>query len=308
MTRPLGSVAYRSDHFSQGVLFPAATLAAVERWSRQRPLAPALLHKLHGRWGLYRWDDVARELAHLRDALIRESVGPQSRLAVCGALEPRLILLALAAHATGATVLTIDRHARGADLRALLLAAAPTHAFVQDRQIISAWIDSGHRNADLVPLYSTQSVRHDSGSWHILPLADLLGNVPEFIAVNKRMNVRGQPGLWTDEGTEWTEGLEVVLAEWLQTGATLVAPEVSAASVRDRQEVRFQRVVASAARRQQWRTELNARLAPTGSWTRWLIDWAGYRPGRFWSTWLLHRIDRLHGLPESVRRQGEGTA
>lgn len=308
MTTSPGVRQYRSDYFSPGIAFPADTARVLERWSRLQSFAPALQHKRHGRWELYRWDDVAREVAHWRDALIGQGLGPQSRLVLCGALEPRLILFALAAHSAGATVLTIDRYARGTALQTLLQEAALTHAFVEDRQTISAWIASGHINDVPVPLYSSRPGRHDSGSWHILPLADLLGNGVDWIDVKQRRTVRGQPALWVDEGTEWADGLATVLSEWLQTGATLIAPEVSGASLRDRQEVRFQRVLGSAARQQQWRAELNARQAPAGSWTRKLIDRAGQRPGSVWSTWLLRRVDRLHGLPDSFQRQGEEAA
>lgn len=117
MTKAPGTTTKQSSgsDFAEGVAFPGDTLSSAERWAQQRPHAPALLHKQHGRWGIHRWSDVAQTLAHLRDALIRQGVMPQARLAVSGALEPKLALLALAAHGTGATVLTIDRHAQGLD-------------------------------------------------------------------------------------------------------------------------------------------------------------------------------------------------
>lgn len=292
-----------------GPALRADALLHVERWARERPQAAALLHKRQGRWGLYRWSDVARTLAHLGGALARQGVGPRARMAVSGALEPQLLLLALAAQGAGATVLPIGRHARGAELRALLQAAAPTHAFVQERGTISAWLDSGHAPAAPVPLYSPQPVVHAPGDWRIVPLALLTDDAPAPAPAGAAAphSLRGQAVLWVDEGTEWAGGLEQVLAQWLQAGAALAAPETSASSARDRREVPAQRALASAQRGRQLQAELEARLPPRGSWTRGLIDRAGSgRGGGPLSAWLLRRIERLHGLPVPARPQDGG--
>lgn len=288
---------------AEGVVLPPAALRAVERWAQQKPQALALLHKQHGRWGAYRWSDVARTVAQLRDALARRGLGPGSRLAVSGALEPRLILLVLAAHGAGATVVAIDRHAQGTALQERLRAAAPTHAFVQERKTISEWIDSGHVNAAPVPLYSAQSVAHDSGSWHIAPLAELAGPASAPAVAGRQAKVRGHAALWVDEGTEWHQGLEQVLADWLHSGTAMAAPESSASSTRDRREIQPWRLLVSVARRQQLQAELQARLPLPGSWRRRLTERAAARPGGLLARWLLGRISRLHGLPV---RQGPG--
>lgn len=307
MTQPLSAIGYGGLEPSlTPVSFPADVFSLIGNWAQQRPLVPALLHKEHGSWGLHRWDDVARELANLREALVREKAGPQSRFVVSGAFEPKLILLALAAHAAGATVFAIDRHARESNLQALLQSAAPTHAFVQDRQTISLWLDSGHVNGIQVPLYSTQSVQRGNASWQIRPLADLLRDRRQFAGVDKRKRLVAQAGLWVEEGSEWGDGLSAVLEAWLTSGATLIAPETTASSGRDRQEVTFQNVVASPARSQQWRNELDARLPAPDSWARRLLDWAGRHPKNRLATAILGRVQRLHGLPEAAyRHHGE---
>lgn len=290
-----------------GVIFPADALARVTHWVRQKPNAPALLHKQHGRWGAWCWSDVAQAIAQRRDALAQQGLGTQARLALSGALEPQLVLLALAAHGAGATVIAIDRHAQGVALRELLHAAKPTHAFVQDRKTISAWIGSGHANAALVPLYSAQPVAHDSGSWHIVPLTNLLGTAPKPTATGKHSSLHQHPILWVDEGTEWAGGLEQTLAAWLEHGATLAAPEVSAAATRDRHEIQPQRILASAARQQQLQAQLRTRLASPGSWQRRLSDHAARQPDGLLSAWLLRRITRLHGLPAQPKAHGTTT-
>lgn len=290
----------RNDPAVAGVVFPEHALRDMARWAQQRPHAPALLHKVHGRWRVFHWSDAAQAVMDLRLALELQGLGPQARLVVSGALEPRLLLLALAAHVAGATVFAIDRHAQGAALQALLKAAAPTHAFVQERKTLSAWLESGHASAVPVLLYSAQSVAHDSGSWHILPLTQLAGP----ITGSATSRLRGQAVLWVDEGTEWVEGLEQTLAAWLQSGATLTAPEVSAAATRDRQEVQPQRLLMSSARQQRLQAELHARLAPPGSWQGWLGKRAVRQGGGVLFAWLRHRIARLHGLPAQQLADG----
>lgn len=304
MNQPLSAIGYGGLEPSViPVSFPANVFAHIGNWAQQRPLVPALVHKEHGSWGLYRWDDVARELAHLRVALIREKVGPLSRFVVSGAFEPKLILLALAAHSAGATVFTINRHSREDNLQALLQAAAPTHAFVQDRQTISLWLDSGHVNSAQVPLYSTQSVRRGSASWQIRPLADLLGSRQEFAGINKCKRLAALAGLWVEEGSEWDDGLSAVLEAWLTSGATLIAPETTASAGRDRQETTFQNVVVSPARSQQWRNELDARRSAPGSWARRVLDWAGRHPENRLAAMIRDRVQGLHGLPDAAYQQ-----
>ncbi|MFT4191569.1 MAG: AMP-binding protein [Comamonas sp.] len=297
------------------VAFASDTQDRLAHWAAQRPEALALLHKQHGEWGAWRWRDVVQAVAQRRAALAGHGLGPGARLAVSGALEPQLIVLALAAHAAGAEVVVIDRHAQGAALRAALQAAAPTLAFVQSRQTLSAWIDSGatHAHTVPVPLIAAQPARHASAAWQVLPLADLLatdapGPAPVAAPARPRPRLhslrralRGQAVLWVDEGTEWAGGLEQVLADWLRGGQPLAAPESSAAAARDRREIQPARLLASAARRQRLAEEHGARLAPPGSLARWLSDRASDAGGGWLSAWLRRRIARLEGLPDQLQ-------
>lgn len=301
---------------ASAVRLPADAAQRIAHWADSRAQALALLHKQQGRWGALRWRDVPLTLDGWRLGLVRLGVGPGARLAVSGALEPGLILLALAAQAAGATVAVIDRHAQGPALGALLRAAAPTHAFVQDRKAVSAWLASGHANGHPVPLIAVQPVAHDDASWRIVPLAALRGGDGDGDdgggpvaaargprAAGLRRRLRGQELLWVDEGTEWAGGLEQVLAAWLAGGAALAAPEVSASAARDRHELQPGRLLASPARLRQVQDELRARLAPPGHWQRRLVERAAARPGRAWAQWLLRRVARLHGVPAAFVRQ-----
>ena len=285
---------------AEGVVLPPAALRAVERWAQQKPQALALLHKQHGRWGAYRWSDVARTVAQLRDALARRGLGPGA-----GWLSAERWSLGSscwsAAHGAGATVVAIDRHAQGTALQERLRAAAPTHAFVQERKTISEWIDSGHVNAAPVPLYSAQSVAHDSGSRHIAPLAELAGpaSAPAVAGRQAAARARGAVG-GRGHGMAPGPGAGTggLAAQRYRHGRAGEQRVLHAGPPRDP----ALRLLVSVARRQQLQA-VQARLPLPGSWRRRLTERAAARPGGLLARWLLGRISRLHGLPV---RQGPG--
>ncbi|WP_114809537.1 AMP-binding protein [Paraburkholderia kururiensis] len=289
------------------VRFPADLEARIAHWAQTRPQALALLHKQRGQWGALRWEDVPQRVAQLRQGLELQRPGPGSgsRLAVSGALEPDLILIALAAHAAGAAVVSVDRNAHADTLRRALEAAAPTHAFVQDRKTVSAWLASGYAPPGPATLYSAQSVAHHGGAWQLVALDALAGPAGSDSAFHARTGLRHalrhQRVSWVEEGTEWPGGLEQVLACWLEDGDVLASPEVGASSTRDRHEVQPDRLLASPAHLERLEAQLHERLAAAGSWSRALTDRAAERPGGLFSRWLLGRVDALHGLPRGGR-------
>lgn len=286
------------------VRFPADLDARIAHWARTRPQALALLHKQRGQWGALRWQDVPARLAQLRQGLELQRLSAASRLAASGALEPDLILIALAAHAAGAVVVSVDRYAHADVLRSALQAAAPTHAFVQDRKTLSAWLASGYSPAGPAPLYSPQSVAHDSGAWQLVPLDALAdpagGDTAVYSRTGLRRALRHRRVSWVEEGTEWSGGLEMVLEGWLENGDVLAAPEVGASSTRDRHEVQPDRLLVSPSHLAQLEAQLRERLAAPGSWSRGLTDRAAAKSkgsaGPF-SRWLRGRIGSLNGLP-----------
>jgi len=283
------------------VQFPADALARVDRWAATTPQALALLHKQRGKWEGWRWRDVLLRLGQLRSGLLRAGIGPHSRLAVSGALEPDLILLSLAAHAAGAVVVEVDRYAHGVALRTLLQAAFPTHAFVQEKRNISAWLNSGHVPSRPVSLYSAQSISHESGVWRLEPLGALVeisgDHASDAIVINLRRALAHRQVLWVEQGTEWPDGLTTVLEGWLNTGGVLAAPEVKDSSARDRQEVQPSQILASSAHVNQLHSELQARLPITGSWQHLLTHRTNGAAAGPLLRWLQRHIATLHGLP-----------
>lgn len=291
------------------ISLPSDWLTQLQHWANTQPQQIALWHKQRGRWATYRWAALLQALEALRDGLRQQGVGEHSRLAVSGAWESSLIMWVLAAQTTGAQVFTVNRLAQGATLRALLDAIAPTHAFVQDRKILSAWLLSGHAPHQPVQLYLAQPVMErttDAGVWHIVPLESVGGAIHAGTVQHEHHTRPPQQALlWTDEGTEWANGLEQLLLIWLHTGRALASPEVIAAATRDRHEVQPQRIIASPQREQELQAELQARLPLSGSWQRRWIELAHSRSDHPLAQWLLRRIARLHGLPT---HEGESKA
>lgn len=69
-------------------------LALLERWARERPERIALRHRRLGTWRAWRWIDVLREVERYAAGLDEQGFAPRDRLAVSGAFEPTLLILA----------------------------------------------------------------------------------------------------------------------------------------------------------------------------------------------------------------------
>ncbi|CAN0620761.1 AMP-binding domain-containing protein [Burkholderia multivorans] len=286
------------------VRFPADAHARIAHWADTRPQALALLHKQRGRWGALRWRDVPSRVDALRRGLETHGFGRRSRLAVCGALTPDLILIGLAAHRAGAEVVRIDREVHGGALRNALDAVAPSHAFVDDRKTVAAWFASGYAPAAPVTLYSAHRVARGGAAWNLVASSALAGPAGGAVSALAAGSLRGRLArhriLWVEEGTEWPDGLDAAVAAWLDAGAVLAAPEVGASSARDRHEIQPDRIVASRSRERELQASLQGWLPAEGTWQRGLTDRASARPDAPIARWLQSRVARLHGLPRAA--------
>lgn len=116
-----------------------SALTALQRWARERPTQIALRHRRLGVEGLALDRCAARGRAGCQ-RLAPAGFGPGQRLALSGAFEPSLLILALAAHPLGGQSLVIGRDSRGDELQRQLRQARPTFAFVQRREDVSRWL------------------------------------------------------------------------------------------------------------------------------------------------------------------------
>lgn len=277
-------------------VLPDNALERMKHWAAGRPLQVALSHKRRGRWKAWRWVDVLHEVARLGVALQSQGFGPGSRLALSGALEPTAILLALAAQATGGQVVPVCRRAEGGELRSLLLRLQPSHAFVQSREGVSRWLEAAQELPRELLLFSAQSAARHQGNCRVLPLAALEDDRPVVPLIQPWRAVRLQETVWCEEGSEWREGLGLLLRHWLDSGSGFAFPESSESAARDRRDVAPTALLLSEGRRQALAAEIEQRLAPAGSWSRRLSDWALHGPERGLQRWIAARVRELLGL------------
>lgn len=282
-------------------VLPDNALERMKHWAAGRPLQVALCHKRRGRWKAWRWVDVLHEVARLGVALQRQGFGPGSRLALSGALEPTAILLALAAQAAGGQVVPVCRRAEGGELRGLLLRLQPSHAFVESREGVSRWLEAAQELPRELLVFSARSAPRRQGHCRVLSLAALEESVPVVPLIQPWRAVRRQETLWCEEGSEWREGLGLLLRHWLDSGSGFAFPENSESAARDRRDVAPTALLLSEGRRQALVAEIEQRLAPAGSWSRRLSDWALHGPERGLRRWLAARVRELLGLQRLER-------
>jgi len=273
-------------------------LEQLRHWAQVSPLQSALRHKRHGQWHSWRWIDALREVERLADGLRQHGFTADSRLVVSGALEPNLLLLALAAHSIGGQVFSV-----APDLSAEALAQAfwrlhPSHGFVDSRQQLLDWLAAGDSSAAPAVLVANQLPGRQPGSprQSVLAFASLSGDNQEPRPLVLWRATSAQPQLWSEEDSQWQGGLNVVLEQWLNTGHSLAFPESRDSASRDRRELAPSGLLLSAERLQVLADEIEQRLAPAGSWRRRLCEWALAHPERLVARLLKQRVRRLLGF------------
>jgi hypothetical protein len=267
-------------------------LEQLQHWAQIIPLHTALRHKRHGQWYAWRWIDALRDIERLADGLRQQGFTEHSRLALSGAFEPNLLLLALAAQSIGGQTLTLADDLEPTALHTLLWRIRPTHAYVQGRQQVQHWLAVAGSSAAPQWLITEQAASRND----VLAFAQLLGPVDPAQRLSRWWQPTGETALWSEEGTQWQGGLTVVLEQWLNSGQSLAFPQSQGSARRDRSEVAPSGLLLSPARLQHLADEIESRLAPAGTWRRRLCDWATAHPQSGLRRLIKNRVRRLLGF------------
>lgn len=283
---------------ADGRLSLPQALEQLRHWAQVSPLQTALRHKRHGQWYAWRWIDALRDVERLADGLRQQGFSEQSRLALSGAFEPNLLLLALAAQSIGAQVLSLGDELGPEALRQALWRLQPSHALVHSRQQLRQWLAAVQQAPTPLVLISNQQVPRlpADAPQPLVEFAALLGasEAPQRQVYWRQPVAAAQ--LWSEEGTQWQDGLKVVLEQWLSSGHSLAFPESRGSAGRDRRDVAPSGLLLSAERLQRLADDIENRLAPPLSWRRQLCEWALAHPEHRLARLLKNRVRRLLGF------------
>lgn len=272
----------------------ASVVERLQYWAANRPNQLALLHKRRGRWVAWQWLDVLHEVERWSAALRLQEFSEKTALVLTGAFEPNLILLSLAALQAGGQVLTVAPHLTPEERLDLLRRAQPSHLFAADRDEVAHWLESAVQQECGLRLFSTQGMAQRQGAVQVAPLGDWLPERTD--SVRHQHWPKDLAASWCEEGTEWADGLALLLTHWLEQGECLAFPETLTSAARDRREVVPSTLLLSAAGLKRLVRELDARLPPLGSWSRRLCDWSLNHPEHPLSQWLESRIQHVLGF------------
>ena len=183
------------------------------------------------------------------------------------------MLLALAAQSVGGQVVTLADDLEPEALYQQLWRIQPSHSYAQGRQQVRHW-----------------------QSANPLSFSQLLGPVDPAQPLHRWWPSRPETVLWSEEGTHWQGGLQVVLEQWLNSGHGLAFPESLASARRDCSEVVPTGLLLSPERLQHLADDIERRLAPPGTWRRRLCDWAIAYPQSGVRRLIKNRVRKLLGF------------
>jgi hypothetical protein len=298
MNRPL-------DHSSIELAPGRPLLDRLMQVAAARTHGAALQHKDRGRWLIWRWRGVVDEVDRIAAGLRKLGLTTDSTLAIAGEIRPHLVLATLAAKIIGARILSVPRGADRSVLGDILGGEDVSVVVTQGRGELANWLKAAVETGARTRIVFDH-VTADGHSPHpdVITFAALRalggpsGWADELPAAVRRRSAA--ESIWIEETTEWSDGLETVVAAWLAQGAVLMFPEILVAAVRDRRQARPSRWIVSARQLAAASRDIDARCPDernlTGRLIAHAISDAGRGGGGRFVAALLRRRLGLYGL------------
>lgn len=245
--------------------------------ARRNAGSPALLHKRRGAWVMRRWSNVLAEIDRLAGGLRHLGHSAGGQVAVDGEITARLFLAGAAIRAVGGRILAVPLSASAEELDHVLDDPSVDLVIGQGRETVARWSEASRprRSVPIVFDHATPDSRPPAAG--IITLA-ALGTFGERAGWSKDLGAQPRGGAlpvtWSEESTDWREGLDILLDHWVSSGEPIALPELLAAASRDRLELSPHNWIASRARLELNERLIRERLPARKSLAGWLVDGA----------------------------------
>lgn len=267
--------------------------------ARKHPDAPALISKQRGRWIYWSWRDALHEIEALAGGLRHLGLRAGRSVVVDGEIRGNSFLTGAAIKTLGARIVSVPLAASGSDLTRTLSDPTIDLIIAQGRDALAEWDDAAShvRRVPIIFDHATPDSRSpEDGILTFDALKRLAKRQNPVAAIPGRRQHLKPEITWFEETTDWSGGLDLLLEHWVSTGTTIALPELLVAASRDRFELRPRKWIASSERVRVNELHIQDRLAPEGSWGRWLAEKV-LRGGRApWDAIVRWRIRRRLGL------------
>lgn len=272
--------------------------AAVARGDRT-----ALIFKSRGQWQTLSWSAVLEQIGRAAAGLAQLGVTPGGYVAVDGEITPRLLIVAAAARAIGAELVSVPLAASRERLDALILDPRVQFVAGHGRETVAEWqrFSEGHRRVPILFDHVTpESKSPGEGVFTFQQLTSLAPAPGWSVASAPAQATEAADTLWFAETTDWEQGLDMLLETWLTRPVAVALPESRRAADRDQAELKPNLWLASSASLLRTATGIEARLPATGR-LRQLLDATlagGHAP---WHQLLRYLLRRRTGLARLSR-------
>ena len=267
--------------------------AAVARGDRA-----ALIFKSRGQWQKLSWTAVLQQIGPAAAGLAKLGVTSGGYVAVDGEITPPLLIVAIAAKAIGAELVSVPLAANRAQLDALILDQRVQFVAGHGRETVAEWqrFSEGHRRVPILFDHVTpESKSPGEGVFTFQQLTSLAPAPGWSVAATAARTAGHADAVWFAETTDWEQGLDTLIDLWLSRPVAVALPESRRAAGRDQAELQPQLWLASAASLSRSAAGLLGRL-PAGGRLRRLIDATlsgGHAP---WHQLLRYLLRKRTGL------------